>query len=178
MRVILIGQPEQYQMPGMARRESGDFQVVVHELVWPGEWMILAAEELLLVVVARSPCEHGADIQFLALDLAHHVIWLHTFRGILVVRTTRGMYMMVPGIPAIFRRIDPPLHREGNFVWTIWLHVDLLCLRVIFRSHRGSNGVGTSRNEHGRTVFAIDLRLKKKVGRQALCGIRIEPVEA
>jgi hypothetical protein len=42
--------------------------------------MILAAEKLLLVVVARSPGQYRADIQFLAPDLAHHVIRLHTFR--------------------------------------------------------------------------------------------------
>src|SRR5215469_11965737 len=104
-------------MSGMARRESRDFQVVVHEPIWFGEWMILTAEKLLLVVVARSPCQHRADIQFFALDLAHHVIWAHTFRGILIVRATGSMYMMVSGIPVIFRRIDPPLHSEGNFVW-------------------------------------------------------------
>jgi hypothetical protein len=44
------------------------------------EGMILAAEKLLLVVVARSPGQYRADIQFLAPDLAHHVIRLHTFR--------------------------------------------------------------------------------------------------
>jgi hypothetical protein len=42
--------------------------------------MILAAEKLLLVVVARSPGQYRADIQFLAPDFAHHVIRLHTFR--------------------------------------------------------------------------------------------------
>src|SRR5215467_82503 len=148
----------------------------MHESVWLGEWMILAAEELLLVVVARSPGEHGPDIQFLALNLAHHVIRSHAFRGILVVRATRGMYVMVPGIPVIFCRIDPPLHHEGNLVWAFERHLDLLCLRVIFRPHRGGHAVGTSRNDHGRTVFAINLRLKKKVGSQALSGIWIEPV--
>ena len=44
------------------------------------EGMILAAEKPLLVVVARSPGQYRADIQFLAPDLAHHVIRLHTFR--------------------------------------------------------------------------------------------------
>src|SRR5258708_19589787 len=132
----------------MARREAGDFEVVVHEPVWLREGMILAAEKLLLVVVARSPRQHRPDIQFLALDLAHHVIWSHTFRGILVVRATRSMHMMVSGIPVIFRRIDPPLHDEGNFVWACWCHVDLLSLPSIFRSHPASYAVGTTRTMH------------------------------
>src|ERR1700676_4715828 len=99
-------------MSGVARWEPGNYQVVMHQPIRLREGRILAAENLLLVVVAESPRQYCADIQFLAEDLAHHVLRLHTFRGILVVRAAGGMPVMVAGIPAVFRGVDPALHGE------------------------------------------------------------------
>src|SRR5258708_15237651 len=58
MRIILIRKPEQHQMSSVARWEPGNFQVVVHQPVWLRDGMILAAEKLLLVVVAMSPSQY------------------------------------------------------------------------------------------------------------------------
>src|ERR1700674_1535062 len=99
-------------MSGVARWEPGNLQVVMHQPIRLREGMILAAEKLLLVVITGSPSQYCADIQFLAQDLAHHVIRLHSFRGILVVRAAGGMHVMVARIPAVFRGVDPALHGE------------------------------------------------------------------
>src|SRR5260370_7077374 len=102
-------------MSGVARWEPGNLQVVMDQPVRLRKGMILAAEKLLLVVVAGSPGQYCADIQFLAPDLAHHVIRLHTFRGILVVRAAGGMHVMVAAIPAGFRGPHPALPPQSNF---------------------------------------------------------------
>ena len=99
-------------MSGVARWKPGNLQVVMHQSIRLRERVILAAEKLFLVVVTGSPGQNCADIQFLAQDLAHHVIRFDAFRGILVVRTAGGMHVMVAGIPAVFRGVDPALHGE------------------------------------------------------------------
>src|ERR1700738_4632630 len=105
-------------MSSMTRWEPGNLQVIMHQPIRLREGMVPAAKKLLLVVVAGSPGQHRADIQFLAADLAHHVVRLHTFRGILVVRAPGGMYVMVARIPAVFRGVDPALHGERYFAGT------------------------------------------------------------
>src|SRR5215470_6657418 len=79
----------------MARRESGNFQVVVHQSVGLRERMVFATEKLLLIVVARAPNKDCADVQLLALDLAHHIIRLHAFGRVLVMRAAGRMHVMI-----------------------------------------------------------------------------------
>src|SRR5262252_5696417 len=94
----------------MARRESGNFQVVVHQSVGLRERMVFATEKLLLIVVAGAPSKDCADVQLLALDLAHHIIRLHAFGRVLVMRAAGRMHVMITGIPMVFRWVDPALH--------------------------------------------------------------------
>src|SRR5260370_12628967 len=78
--------------------------------------MMLTAEKLLLIVEARTPSQHGSDVQLLTLNLTDHVLRSDTFGGILVVRTAGSVHVMIAGIPAVLRRIDPSLHRERHLV--------------------------------------------------------------
>src|SRR5260370_41661449 len=98
--------------------------------------MILTAEKLLLIVVARSPSQHGSDVQLLSLNLTDHVLRPDTFGGILVMRTARSVHVMIAGIPAVLRRIDPSLHRERHLVRAHGGFLYLLCLMLVFRAHR------------------------------------------
>src|SRR2546430_9045490 len=68
-RVILVLEPEKNEVPRVARGKARHFEVVVHQAARLREPMILAGEELLLVVVAGTPGEDRAEVQCLALNL-------------------------------------------------------------------------------------------------------------
>src|SRR3954471_17109340 len=75
-RVVLIFQTEEHEVAGMARRKSGDVQVVMHQpLSRLRQRMILAAEELFLEIVRGPPGEHGRDVEAFSGNL-----WPHVFR--------------------------------------------------------------------------------------------------
>src|SRR5437870_5050963 len=91
--------------------------------------MVLATEKLFLIVVAGAPSKDRADVQFLALDLAHHIIRLHAFGRILIMRAAGCMHVMITGVPMVFRGIDPALHGKRNFASACGSYFDLLGLR-------------------------------------------------
>ena len=93
--IVLLGQPQQHQVAGVAGRESRNLEVVVHEFIALRERMVLAAEELLLVVVARTPGEHASHVEFLSQDLAHHVLGPDALGGVLVMRAAGGVDVVV-----------------------------------------------------------------------------------
>ena len=62
--------------------------------------MVRAAEELLLMVVARPPRQHRADVQRFAPHLPHHVVGSDTLRRVLVVRAASRVHMVVAGVVA------------------------------------------------------------------------------
>src|SRR5262250_1258868 len=103
-------------MPRMARWKARNLQVVMHQLIRFGMRIVLPSKELLLVVVARSPRQHAADAQFLALYLPRHIFGAHALCRVLVVRAARRVDVMVSGIPSILRGIDPSLHLELDAV--------------------------------------------------------------
>ncbi len=75
--------------------------------------VVARLEELTLVVVARPPVQHGADAERLAEDVPHHVLGPDAFGRALVVAAAGGVHVVVAGVPALRRRIDPP--REPEF---------------------------------------------------------------
>src|SRR2546423_2159191 len=164
-------------MAGVARRKARNLEIVMHQFVRFGEWMVFAAEELLLVVVAGTPGEHRADVQFFAEDLAHHVIRLDPLSWILVMRTARGMHVMVAGIPVILGRIDPAVHGEGSLICAIGFNAYLFGFGVILGTHGGRYDVKALGNRDGLTIGTINLRLEEKVGSEAFGGIGIQPTE-
>src|SRR5437762_14191733 len=102
-------------MPGVAGRKAGDFQVIVKQAIRHRLRIIFPAEELFLIVVARTPGEHAAYVQLLALDLPSHVFGTNALRGVLIMRTACGVNMMIAGVPPVFRWVNPSLHLEGDF---------------------------------------------------------------
>ena len=105
--IVLILQAEQHEMAGVARREAGDLQVVVHQPRRRRQRMIDAAEELLLEVVRRPPGQHRREVERFAVDLRPHVFRPDALGRILVVRAAGRVDVVIAGIPAVLRRIDP-----------------------------------------------------------------------
>src|SRR5580692_6340470 len=136
--------------------------------------MILAAEKLLLIVVARSPGQYGSDVQLLTLNLTDHVLRSNAFGGILVMRTAGGVHVMVAGIPVVLRRIDPSQHRERHLVRARRAYCDLFRLSLILWTHRTDYCICTLRQEQCFAAGPIDLGLEKEVRCETLRGIWIE----
>src|ERR1700756_5250336 len=136
--------------------------------------MVLATEKLFLIVVAGAPSKDRADVQLLALDLARHIIRLHAFGRILVMRAAGCMHMMIPGIPMVFRGIDPALHGKRNLASACGSNFDVLGLWLVFGTPRRSHGVAACRNSNGVSIRAIDLRLEEQIGCEAFRGIGIQ----
>ena len=126
LRVVLILEPEQHEMAGVAGGESRHFEIVVHHAIRLGQRVVLAGEELLLIVVAGSPREDGADVERLAQDLTHHVFRQHAFGRVLVVRASGGVDVMVAGVPAQPGRIDPAFERERQLARIVRPHTETL----------------------------------------------------
>src|SRR6267142_723515 len=91
------------------RSESGDFDVVAQDVWILRYFVILAGEELLLIVEAGPPGEIRADFQVFALNLADHIDGVHAFGVIRVVGTAGGVNVMIAGPPPRLGRIDPAL---------------------------------------------------------------------
>ena len=110
--IVLLGQAEQHEVSRVARRKARHLDVVVQQAIGCGERMVRAAEELLLMVVARPPRQHRADVQRFAAHLPHHVVGSDTLRRVLVVRAPRRVHVVVAGVVAELRRIDPAPQRH------------------------------------------------------------------
>ena len=110
--IVLLLQPQQHEVAGVAGREAGDLDVVAHQVLGGGEAVVLALEELLLEIPARAPAQHAADVQVLAQDVPHHVLRLDALGGLLVVRAAGRVDVVIAGVPAHLRRIDPALEPE------------------------------------------------------------------
>ena len=72
-RVDLFLEPEQAEVPRLVGAEPGDLDVVAQQVGVGRNLVVLAGEELLLVVEAGPPGQVGADLQVLTQDLSHHV---------------------------------------------------------------------------------------------------------
>src|SRR5215471_21322879 len=162
-------------MPRMARWKARNLQVVMHQLIWFGMRIVLPSKELLLVVIARSPRQHAAHVQFLALYLPRHIFRPNALCRVLIVRASRRMYVMISGIPSILGWIDPSLHLELDAVVASLCHVHSLGLRRVFRPERARHRVTPLRKREGFAVVPVNLRLKEEIWRQPLRGIRINP---
>src|SRR2546428_12200820 len=118
-------------MSRVAGGKSGHFQIVMDQLIGSGKRVVLSAEKLLLVVVAGTPSEYASNIERLALNLAPHVLGQNSLCRILIMRTPGGVNVMISGIPAELRRINPSLQLEGQLRGALLTHRELPCLREI-----------------------------------------------
>ena len=105
--IVLVTHAQQHEVPAVARGKSGDLDVVTQQRRRGGDLVVLALEELALVIVARSPVQHRADAERFAEDLAHHVLGPHALGRALVVAAAGGVDVMVAGIPSVRGRVDP-----------------------------------------------------------------------
>src|ERR1700751_5990643 len=99
-------------MAGVARWKSRNLYVVAHQVFFRRKRIVLAFEERLLEIPARTPAQHTAYFQVLAQDVAHHIRRIDALRGLLVMRAARGVNVMIARIPACFRWIDPTYQAE------------------------------------------------------------------
>src|SRR2546427_11126488 len=95
VRIILIAQPQEDEVSAMARRESGDLEVVPQQRRRSRKLVLLALEELALMVIARPPVQDRCDTQTFAENMPHHVLRLHALRRTLVVAAARGVNVMI-----------------------------------------------------------------------------------
>ena len=82
-------------MARVAGRKTRHFEVVVHQAPRLRQRVVLTREELLLIVVARSPGEHRSEIEGLAFNLPEHVLRQHAFGWILVMGAAGRVNVMV-----------------------------------------------------------------------------------
>src|SRR4051812_39857783 len=130
--------------------------------------MIVPGEELLLIIIIRTPRQYRADIDALAPNLTHHVIRQYSLRRILVVTATRGMNVVVSRIPTGHRRIDPSFKLEFNLSWPFRVHREVLLFCKVFRASRVGYCVLPFRKGHVLTIRPVDLWLKEEIRRKAL----------
>src|SRR5437773_2786509 len=136
--IVLIDQAEQNEMAGVTRWEAGNFKIVMHQLVVFRIRVIFTREVPFLMVVAWAPGEHGADVEFFALNLADHGLRGHTLAGVLIVATAGRVEVMIPGVPLVARRIDPARHPERQLdrrTRVAFRHHELFRYRKILRPH-------------------------------------------
>src|SRR6516162_9169679 len=98
--------------------------------------MIVPREELLLVIIIRTPGQYRADVDAFSANLTHHVVREYSLSRILVVTATGGMNVVVSRIPAGGRRIDPSFESEFNLRWPFRVHRKVLLLCKVLRASR------------------------------------------
>src|SRR5271165_2056653 len=157
----------------MARRKTRDLEIVMHELIGLRQRVVVARKELLLVVVIGTPRENGGNVEPLAENLPDHVLRQHSFSRVLVMRATRGVHMMVAGIPAILRGIDPAVEPERKLGGALVIHREFLHMGNILGPAVVGDRVVTGWQAYLLAVGAVDLRLKEEVGRESLGGVGI-----
>src|SRR5713226_8851063 len=86
------------------------------------------------------------------------------------MRATRGMNVMIAGIPSHPSWIDPPLQMERDLHGGL-LHDEPLVLLSVFGAARVFDQVLAGRKQDILAVRPVDLRMEREVRRQAL-GLR------
>ena len=162
-------------MSRMARGEARNLQVVMHQLIWPGLRIVFPGEEFLLVVIAGSPGQHTAHIQFFSLDLPGHVLGPHALCGILIVRAACCVHVVISGIPSILGGIDPSLHLELESVSIPLRHFHALGFWQIFRAERARHRVASFCQRYRIAVVPVNLWLKEEIGFKSLRWIGVNP---
>src|SRR5688572_10209893 len=157
-------------MPRLMRAEAGDFNVIAKQVRILGNLVILASEELLLIVEAWAPGQVGADFQVLAENLANHINRMHAFGRVGVMSAAGGVDVMIARPPARLGRIDPALKVDLHRLWAL-ADGDLASCDHIFRPAGHLHVEFTGRQGHLLAVVAIDLRMEKEIGREPL-GLR------
>src|SRR5262249_44110131 len=151
--------------------EAADLQVVLDDgeglanLVHPG------VKELALELETRTPGQIAADVKPLALDVQEHVAGKDALGGVGVMGAAGGVNVMVAGVEAVVRGIDPAFELHLDLGRALVRDEDLARLLPILGASAKSHGELPRRQEHSAAVGAVDLLLKEEVRCQAL-GLR------
>src|SRR5262249_26520880 len=135
-------------------------------------------EVTLLVVPARAPAQAAADVEVLAQDVPHHVLGGDALGGALVVRAAGRVDVVVAGVPAARRRVDPALQGEFLGVRAGRGHGDFPGEHEVFGAARPGHGVLAGLQGDGLAVAAVDLRVEAEVGGQPAALGRVNPAPA
>src|SRR5262245_53119289 len=90
------------------RSEPRYLDVVMQEVWRPGDFVVVAGEELLLIVESRPPRERRANLEIFAQRVSHHVFRADALRRLAVVRAARCVNVVITRPPPELRGIDPP----------------------------------------------------------------------
>ena len=111
-RIDLIAEPQQHEMPRSMRTEAGHLHVVAHGVGVGRALVGRPREELLLVVEARSPGQHAAYFEILALNVVEHVLREDALGRDCVVSAAGGVNVVIARPVAEQARIDPTLQLD------------------------------------------------------------------
>src|SRR6185295_18374356 len=100
------------------RPKARYFHIVVQQVRSLGHLVVLAGEELLLIVESRTPGERRANLEIFTERVPHHVFRSHTLRWLGVVRAACGVNVVISRPPAELGGIDPPFYLKGGFLRT------------------------------------------------------------
>src|ERR1700761_7399518 len=67
----------------------------------------MGCQELLLIVIARTPNQNLTDRERLATHMTDDCLGSYPIGRLLVVSAARGMDVRIAGVPAPFRGVDP-----------------------------------------------------------------------
>src|SRR5438128_574209 len=127
----------------------------------------MSAEKLLLKIETRTPGEVATDFEVFAQAMAHHINRRHAFGRFGVMRTARGMNVMVPRPPAQFRGINPALHLKRSCL-RFTFHRDRPILDQRFWSARKFHGISSVRQPNCFAIATVNLRMKSEIRSQPL----------
>src|SRR6516225_4828903 len=125
--------------------------------------MIVPGEELLLVIIVRTPGQYRADVDALAANLTHHVVRQYSLCRVLIVTATGGMNVVVSRIPAGCHRIDPSIESEFNLRWPFRVHGKVLLFRKVLRASRIRHCVLPFGKGHVLAIRPVDLWLEEEI---------------
>src|SRR5437016_77171 len=109
--------------------------------------------------------------------MTHHVRRGHAFGGFGVMRATGGVNVMIARPPAALGRINPAFHLEGRGRGMAFYN-ERPFLDDGFRSARKFHRILSGGQLERLTVAAIDLRMKREIGREPLVWRGIDAVGA
>lgn len=158
-------------MPKLLRAEAADFQVVLEQGAPVGQLVGRWSKELPLMQITRPPREHAADVQAFPFHLQEHVLGPHAFGGARVVGAARRVDVVVAAEETIGLRIDPAGKFDIEAGRSRGGDVHLALDHAVLGPAAGLQGKLARREQHDVAMFAVNLRLKEKVGCEPL-GLR------
>src|SRR5260370_30151760 len=120
----------------------------------------------LLVIPAPLPAQAAAAVETLAQCMPHHTLRGNALGWAFIVRAAGGMNVMVAGIPALSRRVDPALQLERLRVRGGGGHGDRALQRLVFRPACIGDGVLARLQSDRLAVVPVDLGVEAEIRRQ------------